>query len=305
MRHFDAQATRERLGFDALIAALERMFVDGCEAPPRHVHEVGGELATLIMPAWQAGRYLGIKTVHVAPGNAARGLPSVHASYQLFDARTGVPLALIDGNELTARRTAAASALAASRLARTDARRLVVVGAGAVAALLPHAHARVRAIEHVDVWARRPEAATALAARLRAEGLPAHAAGELASAVAAADIVSCATLAAEPLVRGEWLRPGVHLDLVGSFTPSMREADDACFAGAQVWVDTDDASKKSGELLAPLASGALAPTQLRGTLRELCTMGAPARNPQARTIFKSVGTALEDLAAAILVHEAG
>ena len=302
MRHFDAAATRTRLGFEALIPALERMFVAGCEVPARHVHDVGGELSTLIMPAWQPGRFLGIKTVHVAPGNAARGLPSVHASYQLFDSRTGAPLAAIDGNELTARRTAAASALACARLARADARRLAVVGAGAVAALLPHAHRAVRAIDHVDVWARRPEAAQALAERLRAEGVPAHAADDLGSAVGAADIVSCATLAAEPLVRGEWLRPGVHLDLVGSFTPAMREADDACFAGAQVWVDTDEALKKSGELLAPLASGALATAQLRGALRDLC-VAAPARDARARTIFKSVGTALEDLAAAILVYE--
>jgi ornithine cyclodeaminase len=215
-----------------------------------------------------------------------------------------VPLALVDGNELTARRTAAASALAASRLARTDARRHLVVGAGAVAALLPHALRCVRPIEHGDVWARRPEAAAALAERLRAEGLPAHAAPELAAAVAAADVVSCATLAAEPLIHGGWLAPGVHLDLVGSFTPAMREADDACFAGAEVWIDTDDALAKSGDLAAPLASGALARAQVRGTLHELCAAPAPARDPQARTIFKSVGTALEDLAAAMLVYEA-
>ena len=304
MRQFDASATRARLGFAALIPALARQFADGCEVPPRHVHDVGGALTTLVMPAWQPGRYLGIKIVNVAAGNAALGLPAVQATYQLFDARTGAPLALVDGNELTARRTAAASALAASRLARADARRLLVVGAGAVAALLPHAHRAVRAIDRVDVWARRPEAAAALAARLRDEGVPAEPAGDLAAAAAAADIVSCATLAAAPLVRGEWLRPGTHLDLVGSFTPAMREADDACFAGAEVWVDTEEALKKSGDLVDPLASGALAMGQVRGTLHTLCAGPVPARDAQARTVFKSVGTALEDLAAAILVYEA-
>ena len=121
--------------------------------------------------------------------------------------------------------------------------------------------------------------------------------------MASADIVSCATLAAEPLVRGEWLAPGSHLDLIGGFTPAMREADDACFAGAQVWVDTAEAIAKAGDLLHPLSTGALRREDVRGTLADLCANPAPARDPLARTVFKSVGTALEDLAAAILVHE--
>jgi len=302
VRILDAAATRARLPFAALVPALERMFVAGCEVPPRHVHAVGDALTALVMPAW-SGRWFGVKVVNVAAGNGARGLPAVHASYQLFDATTGVPLALVDGTELTARRTAAASALAASRLARPDARRLLVVGAGAIAALMPQAHRCVRPIEEVEVWARRPEAAEALAARLRAQGFAAQAAAGLAEAVARADVVSCATHAEAPLVRGAWLRPGVHLDLVGSYAPHLREADDDCFAGAEVWIDTDEALAKSGDLLGPLASGALARAQVRGTLRELCLAPAPAREPQARTVFKSVGTALEDLAAAVLAVE--
>jgi len=303
MKQFDLEATARRLDFPALIAALERQFIEGCEVPARHVHAVGDSITALVMPAWRPGRYFGLKVVNVAPGNAARGLPGLFATYQLFDATTGAPLALIDGGELTARRTAAASALAASRLARADARRQLIVGAGRVGSLLAPACRAIREIDDVMVWSRDPAAAARLAASLAADGHPARAVADLASAVADADIVSCATLAKEPLIRGEWLAPGSHLDLIGGFTPAMREADDACFAGAGVWVDTAEALAKAGDLLHPIASGALAREDVRGTLADLCAAPAPARDPVARTVFKSVGTALEDLAAAILVYE--
>ena len=148
MRFFDAAATREALPFDRLVPALRTVFTSGCDARPRQVHEIvspgGGRLTSLIMPAWLAGRYYGIKIINIAPGNAARGLPGLHASYLLHDAITGVPLALINGNELTTRRTAAASAPAASWLEGPDARHLLVVGAGKVARLLLDAYRAVR-----------------------------------------------------------------------------------------------------------------------------------------------------------------
>jgi ornithine cyclodeaminase/alanine dehydrogenase-like protein (mu-crystallin family) len=308
MQHFDAQATREALPFARLIPALQRLFTDGCEVPPRQVHQIrapgGGVMSSLLMPAWQSGRRYGVKVVNVAPDNAARHLPGLHSSYLLFDATTGVPLALIDGGVLTARRTAAASALAASYLARGDSRRLLLVGAGAVARLLPEAYRTVLPIERVAVWARSAQQAAALATELRASGVHAEPAPDLAAAVTAADIVSCATLATEPLVQGCWLRPGSHLDLIGSFTPAMREADDACFAGARLYVDTDEALRKSGDLLGPMARGVFDAAQVCGTLAGLCQGGAAGRlSPQERTVFKSVGTALEDLAAAMLIQE--
>ena len=309
MHFFDAAATRAALPFETLIAALRGLFVQGCEVPLRHTHTLvspeGGGGTLLIMPAWLPGRFLGIKTVSVFPGNAARGLPGLHATYTLYDAATGQPLAQMDGDQITARRTAAASALAASMLARPDARRLLVVGAGRVAALLPAAYRAVRPIEQVEVWARRPAQAEALAARWRVEGLQARVAADLAPAVAAADVISCATLATEPLVQGAWLRPGSHLDLIGGFTPQMREADDACFRGAAVYIDTDEALQKSGDLLGPLSRGVFAAADVRGTLAALCRGTAPMR-PSAgeRTVFKSVGNALEDLAAAMLVWRA-
>jgi len=303
MKQFDAAATAQALAFPALVAALERMFVAGCEVPPRQVHAVGEPLTALVMPAWVPGRYFGLKVVNVAPGNAALGLPGVFATYQLFDAGTGAPLAAIDGGEITARRTAAASALAASRLARADARRQLIVGAGRVGGLLAQAYRAVRAIDDVMVWSRDERAALRLVVRLAADGIPARVVTDLATAAATADIVSCATLAAEPLIRGDWLAPGSHLDLIGGFTPAMREADDACFAGADVWIDTDEALAKAGDLLHPIAAGVLRREDVRGTLADLCARPAAPRDPPGRSVFKSVGTALEDLAAAILVYE--
>jgi ornithine cyclodeaminase len=256
------------------------------------------------MPAWSEAGYLGIKTINIFPGNSAHGLPGLHATYVLYDAHTGVPLALMDGNEITAHRTAAASALGASFLARSDARRLLVLGTGRVARLLPAAHAGVRAIAEVQVWNHRPEGAEALAAQWRSEGWNAQAAGDLEAAVRNADIVSCATLATSPLVRGEWLAPGSHLDLIGSFTPQMREADPACFAGARTFVDTDEALSKAGDLLDAIAAGTLSRDGVQATLAELCrgTRGGRADDSE-RTVFKAVGSALEDLAAATLVWQ--
>lgn len=307
MQTFDAEATRAALPFERLVPALRAQFAAGCTVPPRHVHELaaGGETMTsLIMPAWTA-RHYGIKTVNIAPGNAARALPALHAAYLLFDAPSGAPLALMDGAVITSRRTAAASALAASWLARDDARHLLVVGAGAVARLLPAAYRVVRPIERVSVWARRAEAAQRLAAQLRDEGFDAAAVDALDAAAGAADIVSCATLATAPVVQGRWLRAGSHLDLIGSFTPAMREADDDAFAGAAIYVDTDEALAKSGELLGPMSRGVFARDAVRGTLAALARGEVPGRRDAAeRTVFKSVGTALEDLAAATLVWSA-
>ena len=187
-------------------------------------------------------------------------------------------------------------------LARADARRLLVVGAGRVARLLPAAHRCVRPIEAVDVWARKSAAAHALADQLRGQGFDARAVADLAAAAADADVVSCATLAAEPLVQGRWLRAGSHLDLIGGFTPAMREADDDCFRAAGLYVDTDEALVKSGDLLGPMSRGVFAAADVRGTLATLCSGQAGGRRDAGeRTVFKSVGTALEDLAAAMLV----
>lgn len=309
MRLVDAAQTRRALPFDALVPALREMFAKGCEVPPRQVLDIaapahGSAMVSLVMPAWVPDRYYGVKTINIAPGNGARGLPGLHAAYMLFDAVTGVPLAVIDGDQVTNRRTAAASALAASYLAREDASHLLVVGAGRIARLLPEAYRAVRPIRRVTIWARDPVKAGALAAELEAEGFEARATADLAAAAGEADITSCATLATEPVLQGRWLRPGSHLDLIGSFTPAMREADDDCFAGVSIFVDTPEALTKSGELIGPISRGVFAPGDVRAALDALCRGEAPGRtHREERTVFKSVGIALEDLAAAILAYE--
>ncbi len=306
MRIIDSETTRRRLAFPPLIAALRSLFVADCEVPLRHTHRIAEAGTVLLMPAWRVGARLGIKTVTIFPGNSALGKPGLHSTYLLFDATTGEPLAQIDGNEITSRRTAAASALAASYLARADASRLLIVGAGRVAALMAGAMAAVRPIEQVSVWNRSPASAEALAASLRANGFEAQATTDLKAAVHQAHIVSCATLSTAPLIRGEWLQPGAHLDLIGSFTPQMREADAACFARARVFVDTTEALAKSGDVLGAIAEGAFEASALQGTLADLCHGHSAQHARQAAdeiTLFKSVGTALEDLAAAELVFD--
>jgi ornithine cyclodeaminase len=240
--------------------------------------------------------------VNIFPGNRARGLPALHAVYALFDASTGVPLALLDGSELTARRTAAASALASGLLARPDARSLLLVGAGRVGTLMSGALLAVRpGIERIAVWNRSPAGAQALAATLRSQGHAAQAVSDLETAVRQADIISCATLATAALVHGDWLQPGTHLDLIGSFTPAMREADGRCLARGRVFVDTTEALAKSGDLLSAIAEGHFDATRLQATLAQLCRGERAGRNQADEiTVFKAVGTALADLAAAEL-----
>ncbi len=305
MLQLDAPATAARLGFADLIPALQRAFAEGREVPLRHTHRIddptgpGGRV--LLMPAWRPGGMFGLKTVMIFPGNGARGLPGLHSIYTLFDATTGVPLAQLDGNEITSRRTAAAAALAASFLARAEASRLLVLGTGRVARLLPEAMRAVRPIARVRVWNHRPEGAQALARQWRDQGLDAQAVTDLEVAVADADIVSCATLATAPLVRGDWLQPGAHLDLIGSFTPQMRECDAACFARSRVFVDTEEALAKSGDVLGAVAEDGFAPERLQGTLAQLVRGERDGRRTEHEiTLFKAVGNALEDLAAAEL-----
>lgn len=306
MKIFDEAATREALAFGPLIERLRGMFRAGCHVPARHVHLVETEAAhgtVLIMPAW-TDRYLGIKTVNIYPGNSRRGLPGLFSAYALFDATTGQVLAQMDGNVITSRRTAAASALAASYLVRKSARKLLVIGAGRVGSLLPLAYREVMRLESVEIWDRSGTPAEVLATSLASRGIAARAVRDLEAAARRADVVTCATLATEPVLRGDWLSPGAHVDLIGSFTPNMREADDATFGGASLFIDTAEALQKSGELLGPMARGIIDPISVRGDLSQLCSGVVAGRTEDSeRTIFKSVGTALEDLAAAMAVYE--
>lgn len=304
LRVYSAAEVHAALPWAALAEALEAAFVAGrTEVPVRHAHALPPEGTLLLMPAWSDGA-LGVKVVTVMPGAAARGADTVQASYLLLARDTGVPSALIDGEALTLRRTAATSALAARRLARPDAHTLLLVGAGRLAPWMARAHLALQpSLRRVVVWARRADAAADCAAGLCGDGIEAQPAADLEGAVRGAQIVCCATTSTVPLVRGEWLAPGTHLDLVGGFRRDMREVDDTAVSRAQVVVDTyAGALAEAGDLVQPLERGAIARGHVQAELAELLRDGRGARtSAEAVTLFKSVGTALEDLAAARLV----
>lgn len=307
MRVISAQEVAGALVWSALIERLATTFREGVEAPPRHhhaMHRPDGEATMLLMPAWEEAGYIGMKMVNVFPQNANAGLPAISGLYILCEGEHGTPLACMDGSALTSRRTAAASALAARELARKDAESLLVVGTGKLAPMLIEAHAAIRPIRTVRVWGRNPDKAMALADQFRGR-FDCQAVTDLETAVPEADIISCATLSTEPLVRGEWLRPGSHLDLVGAFRPSMRETDSHCLARSEVFVDTyAGAMGEAGDILQAIDEGAFNKGDLRAELAELLRGEKPGRtNDEAITVFKSVGASLEDLAAAIEVWE--
>lgn len=307
MRFIDTEQTRGALSFDAVIPALREAFREGATVPTRHVHAIQSGTAhgtTLIMPAWSDRGYFGVKIINIFPENTHQGLPGLHATYNLYSATTGVPIAQVDGDIVTVYRTAGAAALGADYLARKEASTLLIVGSGRIAGLVAQAMRTVRPIQRVMVWNVREAGAQALAESLRAQGFDAQPTTDLEAAARAADIISCATLSTVPLIQGAWLRPGTHLDLIGSFTPDMRETDPACFDGTTVYVDTDEAPTKSGDLLSAFDAGVLTRDAIQGNLHQLTTGTRPGRkNDQEITVFKAVGSALEDLTLATLVYE--
>ena len=309
MRILSAEQVDAALDDLALVDRLEQAFRAGAEVPMRHHHHLpAGTL--LLMPAWSS-RHLGVKLVTVFPDNVKRSLPSVFGQYLLLDGNTGEPRALLDGTMLTKRRTACASGLAARYLAPHNANRLLMIGTGALAPHLVRVHAKVRPIREVMIWGRRPEQAEALAKRLAAS-LPAaigrpvtvRAVTDRRAAIGDADVISCATLSREPLVEGDWLRAGQHLDLVGAFIPEMRESDAKAVWRARVYVDTrQGALKEGGDIVQTLANGTIDEDDVIADLFELTRgqqSGRLAGDAASITLFKSVGTALEDLAAAEL-----
>jgi alanine dehydrogenase len=307
MRVFDADSVARSLPYDQLIEAIEEAFRTGATVPQRSHYPVAVPNATsgslLLMPAWTSGGSLGVKIVTVFPDNELHGLAAVRASYVLMDANTGVPRGMLDGTELTLRRTACASALASRYLSRPDSRTLLMVGTGKLAPHMILAHAMVRPISRLLLWGRRADAARALADEMRDAISDVAAVDNLEDAVRQADIISCATLAREPLLHGDWLQAGQHIDLVGSFTPEMREADTETVLRAEVFVDTHaGATTEAGEIVQAIRAGKLAATDIRADLAALVHGTHAGRtSPTAITLFKSVGTALEDLAAAKLV----
>ena len=308
MLNLTAQDIIDRLPYHVLTRDLPKLLQQPCVSPQRHVHtlEQPGEpdAVLLMMPAWSAGtgsaNMGGVKIVNVTPGNTRRGLAAVTASYLLFDTVTGEHKALLDGGELTARRTAAVAAIAADRLAVAGAHRLLLVGSGRIATELAYAYRSVRDIRSVSIYSPTPGNADRLVHHLRANGFAAQVCPDLAAGAAEADVIACATLSERPLILGEWLHAGQHIALIGGYTPGMREGDDALMNRAQVWIDTRAALNEAGDLTVPIGNGALRIEDIRGTLPDLCRVGAIEGRDDVVTVFKSVGDGAQDLAAAEL-----
>jgi alanine dehydrogenase len=303
MKVISAAELAKIASYDAIVEALRAGFKADIATPVRYHHQTSPVTTLLLMPAWSR-EWTGLKTVIVKTDNAAKNLPTVQASYLLIRNDTGETVAIMDGTELTRRRTAAASALAADYLARPDASNLVLVGAGALGSHFVRAHAAVRPIKKVFIYNRSPKKAAALAGELKSEGFEAAAVTDLEAAVRQADIVSCVTTSTKPIVKGEWLKPGAHVDLAGAFKPTMRETDGDVVARAQVFVDTrDGALSEAGDLLQAHDEGKFDFANVQGDLFDLCRGTVKGRKtPQEITLFKSCGTALEDLATAIMVY---
>ena len=285
-----------------IVEALRQGFREPATTPVRHHHDPLPTTTLLLMPAWTA-QWTGLKVVTVKTDNPALGLPTVQGSYLLLDNATGAPVVMMDGTELTRRRTAAASALAADYLARPDASVHAIVGAGALAVHFAKAHAAVRPIAKTLICNRTVEKAEAVAAQLRADGMQAEAC-DIEAAIRQADIVSGVTGSTVALIKGAWIKPGTHIDLAGAFKPTMRETDGGAVAMAQVFVDTrDGALAEAGDLIQAQAEGKFDFAAVKGDLFDL-TQGRNRGRQNGReiTLFKSCGTALEDLATAVMIH---
>ena len=309
MKLISADDIDHLLDYPALVSGLRDAFAGEFVVPVRHHHELSDSATHLIMPAWtggvpKRGAYLGTKLVNVFRDNAQLGLPAIAGTYVLQSGETGVPLCIMDGTRLTAHRTAAVSALAASYLAREDASHLLMIGAGALAPCLIRAHASVRPITKVTLWNRNPASSGKLSDSLTRNGFDVDIADDLEAAVRSADVISAATLSQTPLVRGAWLKSGAHVDLVGAFNLHMREADDEALTKASVFIDTQAAKIEGGDVAVAIKAGAYTADQVSADLSQLSRgQHGGRRTAHEITLFKSVGTAISDLAAAILVWE--
>lgn len=304
MENIDFDSVHRLTGVQGLIEPLRQAFASNAGSPDRAHYDLGPPdrpRTLLLMPSWQSTGPVGVKIVTVFPGNAGHGLPSVNAAYLLMSGQTGEPLVWIDGRALTLLRTAAVSALAADLLAPAKPRVFLMVGTGALAPYLVEGHCSVRDYESVLIWGRNGPRAESLARELGARGRPTSVATDLEAAARSADVITCATLAHEPLIQGAWLQSHCHLNLIGGYRPDMREADDASLSHAYVVADTRAALHECGDLAVPLANGVIKESQVI-FLSELVSAEQFAR-AASRTVFKSVGVAHADLAAAEYVHQ--
>jgi alanine dehydrogenase len=286
-----------------LLSALKAGFLEPAITPPRSHYSLPGQQGEmlLVMPSFSR-EAVGTKLITVMPANAERGGTTVNGIYVLLDGHSGVPLATFSARSLTAVRTAGVCALATSLMSRPDASVLLVIGTGYLVPYLIDAYRAVRSLERVVIWGRDAGKAAALAQRFHGLQLTVEASTDLTRALHEAHLISSATLARDPLVRGDLLSLGTHVDLVGSFTPEMHEGDLQLFRVSRLVVDCLQAFEESGDLIEPLHAGIIS--------RNVPDLTALLKDPvlgrqsdREITVFKTVGTGLADLAAARYVWQ--
>ncbi|QKV19147.1 ornithine cyclodeaminase family protein [Oricola thermophila] len=296
LRYIDSSALPSGFGWRQVVDAL----ASGHRLPRAQIRDqfLGrGDDACVNRAAWIEGLGIGVKSFTVFPGNQSEGRPSVQGAMLVFDDRTGSPLAIIDSGLITYWKTAADSLHGAMHLARPDSRTLLIVGTGVVAESLIDAYpACFPGLERILLWGRNPGKSRALAARHRKGATVVEPVEDLAAAAAEADIISTATMSKTPILKGDWIRPGTHVDLIGAFKADMREADDTVLRKARIFVDSYDTTiEHIGELLIPLEEGTISRKDVLGDLYDLEQGGTGRQGPGDITVLKNGGGAHLDL----------
>jgi len=308
MKHFDMKAIQTALPYPLLVDALAQGLQQFAETPARSFFSPNQDAScVMIMPSWRPHQMMGVKLVSVWPENNAKGESAVSAVYVLISCLDGRPLAVLDGTELTLRRTAAAAALAAKRLARENSETLAVLGTGSLSVPLVQAHTDTMRFKNVLVWGRQFYKAQLVVNQLRELGIEVRAMGDLHKTLAMSDVVAVATTATEPFLKAAWVRPGTHISLVGAFTPQMAEAEPGLISKSQLFADCRaSVLEKGGEVFQAIEQGLVLDSDIIADLAELTAQSDRSwrHDAQAITVFKSVGFALLDLIAAELVIKA-
>ena len=308
MKYFDMKAIQTALPYPLLVEALAQGLQQFAQTPARSFFSPNQDAScVMIMPAWRPHQMMGVKLVSVWPENNAKGESAVSAVYVVISCLDGRPLAVLDGTELTLRRTAAAAALAAKRLARENSETLAVLGTGSLSVPLVQAHTDTMRLKNVLVWGRQFHKAQRVVNQLKELGIEVRAMGDLEETLALSDVVAVATTATEPFLKAAWVKPGTHISLVGAFTPQMAEAEPVLMARSQLFADCRaSVLEKGGEVFQAIEQGLVLYSDIIADLAELTAQldRSWRHDGQAITVFKSVGFALLDLIAAELVIKA-
>ena len=310
MHMFDAESVHRLLPYEELIPALLEMHKGeipvGDGVYTDDPEGTGNMFVTL--PGWLGGQLIVVKMVGVFPANRDRNPPigSVLGAVAAFDAETGAPVFVADGEAMTYRKTAAISGLGTALLAPPKPRKLLIVGAGGLGPHVAMAHIAARpSLSRVRIWNRTAPRAEALAADLRAQGIRAEATQDLDAAVAEADVISCVTMSRKPLIKGALLKPGAHIDLVGAYLPDMREADDDTMRRGTVFTCCDRGRDEVGELTLPVATGALSWDDIRGDAFGIVQGRYTGRSSENEiTVYKNIGGAHQDVFTSVILRQA-